>query len=129
MQDLMQPLIHKAQIHDLKVHIGKSGLCIGDKAELFLREDGRVAVFADRLSTWFGFLQRRKSVQIGSLGPTASKILAKVLRDSSRTRVRIVGLTPEHLTGTGVAEVHISVWGNADPQLTFSRPTARSAAE
>lgn len=124
MQDLMQPLIHKAQIHDLKVHIGKSGLCIGDKAELFLLEDGHVGVFADRHSTWFGFIQRRKSVQIGALGPNASTILAKVLRDSSRIRVRIVGLTPEHLTGTGVAEVHVSVWGNADPKLTFTRAAA-----
>lgn len=120
----MQPLIHKAQITDLAIHIGRSGLTMGDEAELFVEETGQIGVYANLRKSWFGVLRRRKQVKIGALGPTASAMLANALSREGRLRIRIVGLTPEHLTPSGAAEVYISVWGNADPRLSITPAAA-----
>lgn len=117
MQEMMQPLIHKAPLQELRVHIGKSGLCIGDQAELFLHDDGQIGVVAILRRNWFGLFTQNKRAKLGTLGPAAVKAIARNLANEGRLRVRIVGLTPEHLTEAGVAEVYVSVWGSPDPKL------------
>ena len=44
-----------------------------------------------------------------------SQILAPALDEGMPLRMRVVMLTPEHLAGSGVPEIHVSVWG--DPRL------------
>jgi hypothetical protein len=110
--DIIEPLLHKAAVRDLLRPIRNSGLSIGDTAQLHLTEDGRIAVWATLRYTRF-FLPRRSLLPLGHLGADAGQILTPALRRGDHLRVRVVGLTPEHLSPDGQAEMHISVWGNA----------------
>jgi hypothetical protein len=111
MYDTMQAIIHKAAVNDLQTQIRHTGLCIGDAAELHLDDLGRVTVWG-RLNRRRFLIRRRVLAHIGNLGPQACEILTPVLHRNEHLRVRIVGLTPEHLAPDGKAEMHISVWGN-----------------
>ena len=110
MQEIIEPIIHKAAVHDLQTKIRHTGLCIGDPAELHLCDDGRVEVYT-KINMRSFLLRRRKLAHIGDLGAKASQILTPALRRGDYLRVRVVGLTPEHLAHDGKAEMHISVWG------------------
>jgi hypothetical protein len=113
MNDLLQPLIHKAAVHDLCVNVSRSRLSIGDPLQLLPLTDGRVGVVAELRSSWFGVVPRRVSRLIGVLGPHASELISPAVSRGEQLRVRIVGLTPEHLAkAPGGSEVHISVWGD-----------------
>lgn len=112
MQDIIEAIIHKAPVRDLAIHIGKSGLCLGDRADLRLMPDGSVGVFCMARRRIFLFAQSVER-RIGHLGPQASAIVTPALAQGETLRVRIVGLTPEHLARDGHADVHISVWGQA----------------
>ena len=117
MQDILQVLIHKAPVQELQLHIGKSGLCIGDAAELHLQADGKIGIFAQAKRPLLGLLPRRSLRHLGYLGPAATAVMTEPLQHSDHLRVRIVGLTPEHLSPNGVAEVYISVWSNTHRML------------
>lgn len=113
MQDVFQPLIHKAAVHEIAVNIARAGLSIGDEAELHALPDGRIGVFARLSRRLLGLIPRQVTVHIGTLGPQARAFLSPAVEGGESLRVRIVGLTPEHLTVEGGRpEIHISVWGN-----------------
>ena len=113
MQDMLQPLIHKAAVHSICVNVARTGLSIGDKATLVALPDGQVGVFAPLTRRFLGIFPRRVMVLIGALGPHATALIAPAVARAEQLRVRIVGLTPEHLaTPPFGAEVHISVWGD-----------------
>lgn len=112
MQHLYQPIIHKASLMGLAVHVGHSGLCLNDNAELRAVGEGRIGVFALQPRRWLGLIPRIKRLYLGHLGPQAALLVAPRLERDEQLRVRIVGLTPEHLAqGTG-PEIHVSVWSN-----------------
>ena len=123
MQDILQVLIHKAPVQGLLLHIGKSGLCIGDAAELHLQSDGKIGIFAQAKRPLLGILPRRSLRHLGYLGPAATTVMTEPLRHSDHLRVRIVGLTPEHLSPSGAAEVYISVWSNTHRMMGVRPPT------
>lgn len=123
MQDILQVLIHKAPVQDVQLHIGKSGLCIGDAAELHLQGDGKIAIFAQAKRPLLGVLPRRALRQLGQLGPAATAVMTEPLQHGDHLRVRIVGLTPEHLSPTGAAEIYISVWSNTHRMMAVRPPT------
>lgn len=127
MQDILHPLITKAQIVDLRVHVGKTGLCIGDTAHLEFLDDGQIGAFAHGQQHFLGVFPRRRLLHLGQLGPRASDILAEPLRREQHLRVRIVGLTPEHLSETRQPEVFLSVWGTLD-KMTGVTPAAPAGA-
>lgn len=110
MRHTLRPLIHKAPVLGLRVHVGRTGLCIGDPAALELLADGHIGIFALVRRRLLGLALRRSLLQIGHLGPTGATLLRPALERGQHLRVRIVGLTPEHLAAP---EVHISVWGDA----------------
>ena len=113
MQDLLQPLIHKAAVHNIALNVARTGLSIGDPAELVPLPDGRIGVFALRHRRILGLIPHRVTVLIGTLGPHAAALIAPAVERGESLRIRIVGLTPEHLaTPPHGAEVHISVWGD-----------------
>ena len=113
MHDLLQPLIHKAAVRDISVHVARTGLSIGAEAELHPLPDGRIGVFARLERRFLGFIPRQVTLLIGVLGPQASALIAPAVERGESLRVRIVGLTPEHLTAPGCGpEVHVSVWGD-----------------
>jgi hypothetical protein len=117
MHEILQPLIRKAQIVGLRVNVGKAGLCIGDTAHLEFLDDGQIGLFAQGKQRWLGVFPRRCLLHLGQLGPIATDILAEPLRKEMHLRVRIVGLTPEHLSETRQPEVFVSVWGTVDRLL------------
>ncbi len=129
MQDILQVLIHKAPVQELKLHIGKSGLCIGDAAELHLQPDGKIGIFAQAKRPLLGLLPRRSLRHLGQLGPAATAVMTEPLQHGDHLRVRIVGLTPEHLSPSGAAEVYISVWSNTHRMMgvRHSAPIPASA--
>lgn len=107
----LQPLIHKARVMDLQLVLRSSGLSIGDKASVTLDAEGRVAIYAMARKRWL-FLNRRAEVMLGHLGPQASRILTGPLQKGAPLRVRIVGMTPEHLAPDNRADLHVSIWGH-----------------
>jgi hypothetical protein len=113
MQDNLQPLIHKAAVTGLRVNVTRAGLCINDPAELHLLPDGQIGIFAQARKGFLGLFRPKALLHLGQLGPTASALIATAIQDARHLRVRIVGLTPEHLAPTTGAEVWISVWGDA----------------
>ncbi|MGV8951686.1 MAG: hypothetical protein ACOH2M_11330 [Cypionkella sp.] len=127
MQEMLHPLITKAQVVGLRVHVGKAGLCIGDTAYLQVLEDGQIGLFAQGKQRFLGLFPRRRRLHLGQLGPIASEILAEPLRRDMHLRVRIVGLTPEHLSPSRQPEVFVSVWGTID-RLTGVTPAAAPQA-
>ncbi|MCF8484381.1 MAG: hypothetical protein K9G71_04145 [Rhodobacteraceae bacterium] len=113
MYDLLQPLIHKAAVHEICVNVAKSRLSIGDSAHLVQLADGRIGVAAELAGTWLGLIPRKVTRLIGVLGPHATELIAPAVSRGELLRVRIVGLTPEYLALTpGASEVHVSVWGD-----------------
>lgn len=120
-QELIEPIIHKATVTDLTRPLKNSGLSIGDTAELHLGEDGRIAVYVQITKRSF-LIRRRVHALIGYLGAQANTLLTPALRRGDHLRVRVVGLTPEHLATSGNPEMFVSVWGTT--RHFHARPAA-----
>ena len=112
MTDAKLPLLHKAPVEGLTIHVARTGLSIGDAARLDRLEDGKVGVFARLRRPILGLIRRRREGLIGHLGPMAEEIVAPSLAHGDDLRVRIIDLTPEHLSNGYPPEVYISVWGD-----------------
>lgn len=121
MQHPYQPIIHKARLHGLAVNVGRTGLSLNDAAELQQNEQG-IGVHAMLQRPFLGLIPRQKRIYLGQLGPAASALVAPHLDRGGPLRVRIVGLTPEHLAGTDGPEVHVSVWGVLDTVIPPAPP-------
>lgn len=113
MQDILQPIIHKAPVMGLRVNVTRTGLCINDPAELRLLTDGQIGIFAPVRKRFLGIIPWRSEAHLGHLGPAAVAIIGEAIQQGQHLRVRIVGLTPEHLSASTGPEVHISIWGDA----------------
>lgn len=114
MTDRLEPILPQVPVEGIAVHIGNSGISMGDQAEARLLPDGRVGIFAQIRRRMLGFIPTRRVSYLGHLGPVAERILAPALMEGLLLRLRIVVLTPEHLATAGPPEIHVSVW--ADPQ-------------
>jgi hypothetical protein len=114
MIETLHPILPKTPVLGLRLHIGRSGLCIGDPATLHLSETGEVELIALVRRQHFGIFRSSGPSALGHLGPVVARMLVPALQAGSPLRVRIVGLTPEHLCGATGPEVHVSVW--ADPR-------------
>ena len=112
MQDVMLPLIRKVELLQIQVNIARAGLAIGDTAELRWVEPEQVIVVARLRRRFLGLFPHRRMRPLGVLGPAATAMLLPSLQNGKHLRVRIVGLTPEHLSYDGDPEVFISVWGD-----------------
>lgn len=113
MHDVMQPLIHKAPVHEIAVNVSRMGLSIGDTAELHELTDGKIGVFALVLRPFLGLFPRRRIIGLGVLGPASERLIRQAVVRRETLRVRIVDLMPEHLTSEGQGpEIHISIWGD-----------------
>jgi hypothetical protein len=115
MHETLRPLIHKAPVTGLRVHVGRAGLCLGDAAQALMMDDGSVGIMAEVKRPFLGVVPRRRQMILGTLGPAASRILRPEIDFGRPLRLRIVGLTPEHLAGPDGPEVHISAWGSPGP--------------
>lgn len=125
MTDSKLPLILKAPVEGITVHVARAGLVIGDKASIARLPDGRIGVYARVRKPFLGLIPRRRIVLIGHLGPLVEDILSPSLSHGDALRVRVIDLTPEHLSNGFPPEIYISVWGNPR-HLTgsFSPPEA-----
>jgi hypothetical protein len=112
MSDTKLPLIHKAPVEGILVHVARARLSIGDPAAIDRLPDGRIGVYATVRKPILGFIPRRKMVLIGHLGPSLDPILAPSLAHGDALRIRIIDLTPEHLANGNPPEIYISVWGD-----------------
>lgn len=119
MQDILQPLVHKAAVLGLRVNVARTGLCIGDPAELRLMADGQIGIYAPVRRRFLGVFPRRVLLHLGQLGPAASGVIGDAMQRGQHLRVRIVGLTPEHLSSANGPEVYISIWGDAQRLMPF----------
>ncbi|MBL9048785.1 MAG: hypothetical protein JNK19_01570 [Tabrizicola sp.] len=112
MSDAKLPLIHKAPVEGLTIHVARTGLAIGDSARLDRLSDGRIGVFARLRKPILGLIPHHREGLVGHLGPVAEEIIAPSLAHGDDLRVRIIDLTPEHLANGYPPEVYISVWGD-----------------
>ena len=121
MQHLFQPIIHKARLQALAVNVGRAGLTLNDAAELQQNDRG-IGVHVLLQRPFLGVIPRCKRVYLGQLGPAACALVQPHLDRGGPLRVRIVGLTPEHLAGPDGPEVHVSVWGVLDNVIPAAPP-------
>jgi hypothetical protein len=112
MTDAKLPLIHKAPIEGLVIHVARTRLVIGDIAWLDRLPDGRIGVFAKVRQPFLGIIPRQRAALLGHLGPVAEEIVAPSLEHGDPLRVRIIDLVPEHLANGYPPEIYISVWGD-----------------
>ena len=112
MTDAKLPLIHKAPVEGLTVHVARTGLSIGDTAWLDRLSDGRIGVFARIRQPFLGLIPRHRTALLGHLGPLAEEIVAPSLAHGDGLRDPIMDLMPEHLSNGFPPEVCISVWGD-----------------
>lgn len=112
MSDTKLPLIHKAPVEGLAIHVARTGLAIGDQARLDRLSDGRIGVFARLRKPILGLIPHHREGLVGHLGPVAEEIISPSLAHGDDLRVRIIDLTPEHLANGYPPEVYISVWGD-----------------
>jgi hypothetical protein len=112
MSDAKLPLIHKAPVEGLAVHVARTRLSIGDSAWLDRLGDGRIGVFARISQPFLGVFPRHRPALLGHLGPVAEEIVSPSLAHGDSLRVRIIDLVPEHLSNGYPPEVYISVWGD-----------------
>lgn len=111
MQNTPIGLLAKAPVFGLQLHIGESGLGLGDRVRLSLDADGRVLVCAHVRKRLCGFFRRSVLAPVGHLGPVVDRLVAPQIAAGLDLRARVVGITPEHLSADGRAEVFVSVWG------------------
>lgn len=126
------PILGKARLHEVRVHVGRSGLCLNDPALLRVTPEGRLEVMARMRRRWLGLVPRWRWQVLGELGPRACALLAPWLEEAEPLRLRIVGLTPEHIAAP---EVFVSVWGEQRPRFSpprkfdeFSQPPQATGA-
>lgn len=112
MSDTKLPLIHKAPVEGILVHVARAHLAIGDHASIDRLPDGRIGVYATIRRPILGVIPRRKTVLIGHLGPSVEDILTPSLSHGDSLRIRIIDLVPEHLSNGHPPEIYISVWGD-----------------
>jgi len=112
MTDAKLPLIHKAPVEGLQIHVARTGLAIGNTAWLDRLTNGRIGVFARLSRPIFGIVPRMRPGLVGHLGPMAEEIVAPSLAHGDALRVRIIDIVPEHLSNGFPPEVYISVWGD-----------------
>lgn len=124
MQHVIQPILNKAKVHGLAVHVARSGLCLNDPAELHITEEGRLEIHALIKRPFLGLIPRSSKLALGHLGPRATAVLVPHLEAETPLRLRIVGLTPEHIAAP---EVFVSVWGALSPRYSGPPPLARNA--
>ncbi len=118
MRDPMQPILSMTPLVGLQVHVAQAGLSIGDSAEAALLPDANVGIYAAVRRNFLGLFPHRPMRLLGLLTPGAASLIAPALLAGQPFRIRIVGLTPEHLGPE--PEVHVSIWG--DPRRLLIPP-------
>lgn len=112
MPERLTPLLPQVPVEGIAVHIGKTGLCLGDEAKAQMLADGRVGIYAQTNCRFLGIFTVKRERYLGHIGPLAAQIITPALSEGIQLRVRIVMLTPEHLATSGPPEIHVSVWGD-----------------
>ena len=110
MPQALLPLIHKAKVQGLLVQVAKSGLSLGDEAQVVELGDGRIGILAQVRTSVLGLIPMHRLRVIGHFGPQATELIRPELGRAEGMRLRVVGVTPEFLAGPDGAEVHVSVW-------------------
>jgi len=118
MYDSQQPILPMTQLIDLHVHVGRTGLSIGDTATAQPMPDGSIGIFAPVQRYRLGMIPYRPIRLLGLLPPEDGGLIAPALTAGEPFRIRIVGLTPEHINPE--PEIHVSVWG--DPRRLMIPP-------
>lgn len=118
MRDPLQTILPMTRLVELRVHVARTGLSIGDTATAVMMTDGRIGIFASVQRYRLGLIPHRPQRLLGLLTPAAEGLIAPALAAGEPFRVRIVGLTPEHLAPE--PEIHVSVWG--DPKRLLIPP-------
>ena len=107
----MKIIFKKTEVHDLKIDIVKTKLCIGDELEISDDTQGVTDLFFYKKNGFFAKLLGRKKLKaLGSLSAEDSGKLIQKLHGSHKSRVRVVDILPKHLSKVGYDRVYVSVW-------------------
>ena len=112
MSNRLETILPQVPVEEIAIHIGKSGLSLGDNAEIRVLKDGRIGVFARVRHRILGLIPQWRLDYLGHLGPRAAQVLKPALAQDESFRLRIVVLTPEHLATSGPPAIHVSIRGN-----------------
>jgi len=122
----MQVILHKTAVERLEVSLRATGISLGDSLRLEEDESGGICVLFCRRGSWLGLIGRQgRWLRLGSLCEEASSLIAPALRDGIGFRVRVVEISPAHLSATDRDALHLSVWGD---RVRLARAQARAIA-
>ena len=103
--------IWKTKVYDLKIDVAKTNLCIGDDLEIDVDAKGVLELFYFKEIEFINrFLGRKKPKRLKALSSEDSENLSQKLKKAHKIRVRVVGISPKHLSNNKYNEVHVSVW-------------------
>lgn len=122
MHDIIEPILPQVPVEGIALHIGRSGLSMGDTVTPKIIAEGKVGLWVRVNRPWAGIIPLQRDTYIGHLGAMASQIIIPALQAGQPLRMRVVMLTPEHLAGAGQPEIHVSVWGDPKLLLPFLEP-------
>jgi|SRR6056297_3358792 len=105
----MQALIYKTE---LIVNRAPAWLSPNDPVKLSLSADQTVAVYARPPTRWKALFRGLRPVRIGTLEEQVAQLIMPVLHSEASLRVRVVGVTPTHLSSNGRAQISVSVWAD-----------------
>jgi hypothetical protein len=107
----MQLVFEKVEVVNLEADLRKIGLSIGDALNLQLDELGSCQAYFTPKQTWLGkIFKNHVDQRLGELSKNDALYLAKQVKDASKARVRVVDVTPKHLSSENKDSVFISVW-------------------
>ncbi len=118
MNDPLQPILSMTRLVDLQLHVARTGLALGDTAVMQATADRWIGIFAAVQRYRLGMIPHRPLRLLGFLAPADAALISPAVAAGEPFRIRIVGLTPEHLAPE--PEIHVSVWG--DPKRLLIPP-------
>lgn len=122
----MQVILHKTAVEKLEVSLMATGISLGDAMRLEEDESGEICVCFHRRASWLALIGRpARWLRLGHLCEEAGQLIAPALRDGVELRVRVVEISPAHLSGRDRDALHLSVWGD---RTRLARAQARDQA-
>lgn len=122
----MQVILHKTAVEKLEVPLMATGVSLGDALRLEEDESGEISVSFLRRASWLALIGRpARWLRLGQLCEEAGQLIAPALRDGVELRVRVVEISPAHLSASDRDALHLSVWGD---RARLARAQARHQA-
>ena len=107
----MQRVFEKICIDDVSLDATVEQLSIGDELKLTVSPEGFFMLFCkNKRGLLSRLLLRRSWKYLGRLSPRNADDLTPRLAGATKIRIRVVDISPKHLSGQSLDRVFVSIW-------------------